>query len=91
MELQVEAITISLSSLAIDKSKIIKIQKWFRGCITRLKQLPLNMYKIQAKHFIESSSEYTDIVKLGFGTSLITPNTHQKIKVYQKHKEIINS
>ena len=37
----------------------------------------------EAKHFIESSSEYTDIVKLGFGTSLITPNTHKKIKVYQ--------
>ena len=32
----------------IDKIKIIiKIQKWFRGCILRLKQLPLIMYKIQ--------------------------------------------
>ena len=38
----------------------------------------------QAKDFIESSSEYTDIVKLGFGTSLITPNTHEKIKLYQE-------
>ena len=27
--------------------KVIKIQKWFRGCILRLKQLPLIMYKIQ--------------------------------------------
>jgi hypothetical protein len=27
--------------------KIIKIQKWFRGCILRLKQLPLIMYKIK--------------------------------------------
>jgi len=26
---------------------VIKIQKWFRGCILRLKQLPLIMYKIQ--------------------------------------------
>ena len=26
---------------------IIKIQKWFRGCILRLKQMPLIMYKIQ--------------------------------------------
>ena len=26
---------------------IIKIQKWFRGCILRLKQLPLIMYKIK--------------------------------------------
>lgn len=30
-----------------DETKIIKIQKWFRGCILRLKQLPLIMYKIQ--------------------------------------------
>jgi hypothetical protein len=32
---------------SIDESKIIKIQKWFRGCILRLKQLPLIMYKIK--------------------------------------------
>lgn len=43
----IEAITTSLSSLAIDETKIIKIQKWFRGCILRLKQLPLIMYKIK--------------------------------------------
>lgn len=30
-KLQIEAITTSLSSLTIDKTKIIKIQKWFRG------------------------------------------------------------
>ena len=29
------------------ESKIIKIQKWFRGCILRLKQMPLIMYKIK--------------------------------------------
>jgi hypothetical protein len=28
-------------------NNIIKIQKWFRGCIYRLKHLPLIMYKIQ--------------------------------------------
>jgi hypothetical protein len=49
MDLQIEEITKSLSSLAIDENKIIKIQKWFRGCILRLKQLPLIMYKIK-KH-----------------------------------------
>lgn len=27
--------------------KIIIVQKWFRGCIVRLKQLPLIMYKIK--------------------------------------------
>ena len=31
----------------IDETKIIKIQKWFRGCIMRKKQLPLIMYKIK--------------------------------------------
>ena len=46
MDLQIEAIITSFSSLVIDESKIIKIQKWFRGCILRLKQLPLIMYKI---------------------------------------------
>lgn len=29
------------------ENKIIKIQKWFRGCILRLKQMPLIMYKIK--------------------------------------------
>ena len=47
MDSQIKAITTSLSSLAIDETKIIKIQKWFRGCILRLKQLPLIMYKIK--------------------------------------------
>jgi hypothetical protein len=46
MDLQIEAITTSFAS---NKTKIIiiKIQKWFRGCVLRLKQLPLIMYKIQ--------------------------------------------
>jgi hypothetical protein len=45
--LKIEAITTSLSSLAmIDETKIIKIQKWFRGCMFRLKRLPLMMYII---------------------------------------------
>jgi hypothetical protein len=46
MELQFEE-TKTLSSLTFDESKIIKIQKWYRGCILRLKQLPLIMYKIK--------------------------------------------
>jgi hypothetical protein len=37
IDLQMEAISTSLSSLVIDEFKIIKIQKWFRGCILRLK------------------------------------------------------
>jgi len=47
MNLEIEQITKSISSLLIDETKIIKIQKWFRGCIFRLKRLPLVMYKIQ--------------------------------------------
>ena len=58
MDLQIETLTQSISSLAIDtrntksyyESKIVQIitiQKWFRGCLTRLKRLPLVMYSIQ--------------------------------------------
>lgn len=42
-----------------DEIKIIKIQKWFRGCIVRLKQLPLIMYKIQ-KYLIDQSFQFSD-------------------------------
>jgi hypothetical protein len=45
MDLQIKGMSTSLS--VIDETKIIKIQKWFRGCILRLKQLPLIMYKIK--------------------------------------------
>ncbi len=48
MDAQIESITKSLSSMMIDESKIIRIQSWFRGCIFRLKHLPLIMYKIQS-------------------------------------------
>jgi hypothetical protein len=37
----------SLLYLIVNEIKIIKIQKWYRGCILRLKQLPLIMYKIK--------------------------------------------
>ncbi len=50
MSLDVETITQSLSLLDINNVKInnaIKIQSWFRGCMFRLKRLPLIMYKIQ--------------------------------------------
>lgn len=38
----------------------------------------------QAEDFCEVSSEYTDFVKLGFGTSLLTPGLTEKIKIYKK-------
>lgn len=37
----------------------------------------------QAEEFISASGAYTDLIKLGFGTSVITPNLKEKIKLYQ--------
>jgi hypothetical protein len=50
-------LSLELSLLSINdfyKYKIIKIQKWFRGCILRLKQLPLILYII--KKYLKSQS-----------------------------------
>ncbi|WP_372776732.1 phosphosulfolactate synthase [Mangrovibacterium sp.] len=38
----------------------------------------------EAENFCEVSAEYTDIVKLGFGTGLLTPKFKEKIKIYQQ-------
>jgi phosphosulfolactate synthase len=38
----------------------------------------------EAEDFMSVGSEYTDFVKLGFGTSLITPGFENKIKIYRK-------
>jgi len=51
MEIQVETLTIR-------ENKIIKIQSWFRGCLLRLKQLPLIMYKIQ-KHLKSQTFQFS--------------------------------
>ncbi|HKJ43103.1 MAG TPA: phosphosulfolactate synthase [Sunxiuqinia sp.] len=37
-----------------------------------------------AENFCEVASEYTDFVKLGFGTGLLTPGLKDKIKLYQE-------
>ncbi|MCX6295641.1 MAG: phosphosulfolactate synthase [Bacteroidetes bacterium] len=37
----------------------------------------------QAEDFLSSSGHLTDIIKLGFGTSFVTPNLEQKIKLYK--------
>lgn len=42
-----DTINQSFILLSINENNIIKIQKWFRGCILRLKRLPLIMYKFQ--------------------------------------------
>lgn len=38
----------------------------------------------EAEDFMSVGSEYTDFVKLGFGTSLITPGFDKKINLYKK-------
>jgi phosphosulfolactate synthase len=38
----------------------------------------------EAEDFMSVGSEYTDFVKLGFGTSLLTPGFEKKIKIYKK-------
>jgi phosphosulfolactate synthase len=38
----------------------------------------------EAEHFCESSAEFTDLVKFGFGTALITKNLHEKIRIYRE-------
>ena len=37
----------------------------------------------EAGHFVESSAPYTDLVKFGFGTALITRDLKEKVKLYQ--------
>lgn len=37
----------------------------------------------QAEDFVSTSADYVDFVKLGFGTSIITKNVKEKIKLYK--------
>lgn len=37
----------------------------------------------QAEDLVETSSNYIDVVKLGWGTSYVTQNLEEKIAVYQ--------
>ena len=39
----------------------------------------------EAENFISVGAPHTDIVKLGFGTSFVTPNLREKIELYQAH------
>ena len=43
----------------------------------------------QAEDFLSSSHEHTDIIKLGFGTSIVTPNVADKIKLYKKNGMLV--
>jgi phosphosulfolactate synthase len=37
----------------------------------------------EAESFLEGNADFTDIIKLGFGTSTVTPKLREKIKLYQ--------
>lgn len=39
----------------------------------------------QAEDFCEATSNYTDIVKLGWGTSIVTQNLKQKLDIYKSY------
>jgi phosphosulfolactate synthase len=38
----------------------------------------------EAEDFISVAGDFTDFVKLGFGTSVVTPNVKEKIRLYQQ-------
>lgn len=59
-----EQTTNLLSDEYIIKITSIKIQKWFRGCMLRLRQLPLIMYKIQ-KHLKSKAFQFSSQNKDG--------------------------
>lgn len=39
----------------------------------------------QVRQFLEVAGDYTDIVKLGWGTAVVTPNLREKVALYQGH------
>ena len=39
----------------------------------------------EAENFLSISGVHTDVLKLGFGTSFVTPNLRAKIELYQSH------
>src|SRR5574338_531377 len=39
----------------------------------------------EAKNFLSVSHPHVDVVKLGFGTSFVTPNLTEKLEVYRSH------
>jgi len=39
----------------------------------------------EAKNFLSVSHPHVDIIKLGFGTSFVTPNLEEKLEVYRSY------
>lgn len=51
--------------------------------LTMVMDKGLSLPEVQA--FAENTAPYTDIVKMGFGTSYVAPNLSKKIQAYQSH------
>ena len=45
----------------------------------------------ESEDFISSCSEYTNIVKFAFGTSLLTPNLKEKVNLFHKHNILVHA
>jgi len=58
-------------------------QKPRTGGITMVMDKGLSV--AEAENFLSVSHPHVDIVKLGFGTSFVTPNLDQKLEVYKKY------
>ena len=39
----------------------------------------------EAKHFLSVAHPHVDIIKLGFGTSFVTPNLKEKLELYRTY------
>src|ERR1700712_5327299 len=39
----------------------------------------------EAKNFLSVAHPHVDVIKLGFGTSFVTPNLREKIEIYQSY------
>lgn len=51
--------------------------------LTMVMDKGLSLPEVQA--FAENTAQYTDFVKMGFGTSYVAPNLSKKIQAYQSH------
>ncbi len=60
MKTSIDKITQKFSSLSIQENSIIKIQKWYRGCIYRIKNLPIFLQTIR-KFLTNVNFEFTNI------------------------------
>jgi len=58
-------------------------QKPRTGGITMVMDKGLSV--VEAENFLSVCHPHVDIIKLGFGTSFVTPNLREKLDVYRKH------